>query len=131
VEKAKRRTTSPGLGDAPASSTRAASGDEPRAPKISTRRARSSRPPVRVDDVGEAAVALARRVSRPPASAPRMLLSRGELAALPLDPRDAFVLSLVDGKTSVQGLVDMAALGDGEVLTILERLAALRVLELP
>ena len=66
-----------------------------------------------------------------PVAAPRLLKTRAELAAAPIDHRDAFVLSLLDGKTSVQGVVDLAAMPDGEVLGILERLAKLGIVHLP
>ena len=153
MEKPKRRTlTSPGLGSGehpkhtqssipPLSGTRdrderESSAPPPeveaRAPKISTRRARTSRPPVRVDEVGDVAVFIAGRHSRmPPAAAPKLLKTRAELARAPIDHRDAFVLSLLDGKTSVQGVVDLAAMPDGEVVTILERLAKLGIVQMP
>ena len=105
---------------------------ETRADKISTRRPRTSRPPPRVDDVGDVAVAIAGKHSRAVAvAAPRLLKTRAELVAAPIDHRDAFVLSLLDGKTSVQGVVDLAAMPDGEVLGILERLAKLGIVHLP
>lgn len=105
---------------------------ETRADKISTRRPRTSRPPLRVDDVGDVAVAIAGKHSRVVAvAAPRLLKTRAELVAAPIDHRDAFVLSLLDGKTSVQGVVDLAAMPDGEVLGILERLAKLGIVQLP
>lgn len=154
MEKQKRRTlTSPGLGSgehpkhtqssiAPLSGTRdrdeRSDGSVPavevesRAAKISTRRARTSRPPVRVDEVGDVAVFIAGRHSRmPPVAAPKLLKTRAELAAAPIDHRDAFVLSLLDDKTSVQGVVDIAAMPDGEVLAILERLAKLGIVRMP
>ena len=105
---------------------------EARADKISTRRPRTSRPPVRVDDVGDVAVAIAGRHFRAvPVAAPRLLKTRAELSAAPIDHRDAFVLSLLDGKTSAQGVVDLAAMPDGEVMGILERLATLGIVHLP
>lgn len=100
-----------------------------RAEKVSTRRPRSSRPPVRVDDVGDAAVAIASRVGRSP-PAPRLLKSRRELADAPIDPRDAFVISLIDGKTPTQALVDVSGLPEPDVLGILERLARLGIVSL-
>ena len=105
---------------------------EARAEKISTRRSRTSRPPVRVDEVGDVAVAIAGRHSRAvPVAAPKVLKTRRELASAPIDHRDAFVLSLVDGKTSVQGVVDLAAMPDGEAVSILQRLATLGIVLLP
>lgn len=149
MEKPKRRTlTSPGLGDSglrakqtvptvpPTSGVRdrEASPDS-RGDRISTRRPRSSRPPVRVDEVGDAAVAIAAKHGRASRnllpSAPTLLKTRRELENAPINHRDAFVLSLVDGKTSVQGVVDLAAMPDGEALAILDRLAALGIVSLP
>ena len=104
---------------------------EPRAEKISGRRPRTSRPPVRVDEVGDVAVAIARKQSLAPVAAPQLLKTRRELASAPIDHRDAFVLSLVDGKTSVQGVVDLAAMPDGEAVSILHRLATLGIVRLP
>ncbi|CAN5924586.1 hypothetical protein BH11MYX4_BH11MYX4_16420 [soil metagenome] len=146
LEKPKRRTlTSPGLGSGlhpkqtvstlpPVSGTRDRDepmDSEPRAEKISGRRRRTSRPPVRVDEVGDVAVAIAGRQSRAPVAAPQLLKPLRELASAPIDHRDAFVLSLVDGKTSVQGVVDLAAMADGEAVSILHRLATLGIVRLP
>jgi hypothetical protein len=144
MEKPKRRTlTSPGLGGSglhakpttpPVSGVRerkepsGALEREERAEKVSTRRARGSRPPVRVDEVGEAAVALAARLVR--TSAPKVLKTRRELAQAPLDHRDAFILSLIDSKTSVQGLVDLSGMPHEETVAILERLARLSIISL-
>lgn len=102
----------------PTSGDRAATGKRPK----------TSRPPVRVDEVGDVAVAIARRASRPPT--PRVLKSRSQLSALPIDHRDAFVLSLIDGKMSLQALVDVAAMPRDEVLEILQRLEQLGVVSL-
>lgn len=104
-----------------------------RAEKISTRRPR--RPPLRVDDVGDAAVAIASKLGRETRSlvpvAPKLLKTRGELSSAPINHQDAFVLSLIDGKTSTQGIVDLAAMPDGQVVDILERLARLGIVSLP
>ena len=80
----------------------------------------------------DVAVFIAGRHSRmPPVAAPKLLKTRAELAAAPIDHRDAFVLSLLDDKTSVQGVVDIAAMPDGEVVAILERLAKLGIVRMP
>lgn len=103
------------------------SGDVPleRAEKISTRRARSSRPSVRVDDVGDLAVAIASKVVR--SGAPRLVKSRAELTEAPIDHRDAFVISLLDGKMSVPAIVDVSGMPEAEIVTILERLVRLGI----
>jgi hypothetical protein len=105
------------------------SGEVPvdRAEKISTRRPRTSRPPVRVDDVGDVAVAIASKAKRS-ATAPRLLKTRRELADAPIDHRDAFVISLIDGKTPTQALVDVSGLPEPDVMRILERLARLGII---
>lgn len=149
MEKRKRRTlTSPGLGDSglrarqtlptvpPISGVREReTSDVSATERRSTRPPRSSRAPVRVDDVGDAAVAIAAkhgRISRAVViGAPKVLRTRQQLEEAPINHRDAFVLSLIDGKTSVQGVVDLAAMPEGEVLAILDRLAALGIVSLP
>jgi hypothetical protein len=93
-----------------------------------SRRPRGSRRPVRVDDFGEAAVAIAANAVR--ASAPKIVSTREELGAAPLDHRDAFVLSLIDGMTSVQGLIDLAGMPEQDFNAILERLVRLGIVSL-
>src|SRR4051812_4274505 len=144
VEKPKRRTiTSPGLGEsglrvryvmpnAPADSgmhDRApSSAPPPSAEKISTRRPRTRRP-VRVDDVGDVAVAIASRAV--PSFAPKLLKSPVELSSAPIDPRDAFVLSLIDGKTTVAQIVDASGMPRADVAAVLDRLVQLGIIALP
>lgn len=101
----------------------------PTSEKISTRRPRTSRPPVRIDDVGDVAVAIASRAV--PSFAPKLLKSRDELTSAPIDHRDAFVISLVDGKMSVAAIIDAAAMPREEVAAILERLVQLGIIALP
>jgi hypothetical protein len=100
------------------------------APKVSVamRRARTSRPPLRVDDVGDAAVAIAARAHH--ASAPKLLKARHELTAAPIDHRDAFVLSLIDGTMNVSAIVDISGMPTAEIVAILERLARLGIVSL-
>ncbi len=87
---------------------------------------------MRVDDVGDAAVAIASRAAHVlEPSPPTLLKSRDELAGAPIDSRDAFVLSLVDGKMSISAIVDMAGMPPGDVAAILDRLARLGILSLP
>lgn len=47
-----------------------------------------------------------------------------------IDSKDAFVLSLIDGKLDVPGIVDVAGLPGDEVARILERLEALGLVKL-
>jgi hypothetical protein len=93
------------------------------------RRARSSRPPVRVDDVGDVAVAIAARAHV--TSAPKLLKARNELTSAPIDHRDAFVISLIDGRMSVGAIVDVSGMSTPEIVAILERLARLGIVSLP
>lgn len=98
------------------------------AEKVSGRRERTSRAPIRVDEVGDVAVAIAAtRQSSPP----KVLKTRAELTNAPIDHRDAFVLSLIDGKMNVQAIVDVAAMPANEIIEILERLARLGIVSLP
>lgn len=90
---------------------------------------RSGRPPVTVDEVGTAAVKLARTGRRE--SAPRLVASRSVVAKAPIDTRSAFVLSLVDGRNSYDAIIDMAGMPEDEVKAILERLARLGLIALP
>ena len=150
MEKPRRRTlTSPGLGDSglharqvvptapPASGVRDRSRERSAedesvpplsAEKISGRRPRTSRPPVRVDDVGDAAVAIASRAVL--TFAPKLLQSRDELMHAPIDHRDAFVLSLIDGKSNIAAIVDSSGMRSEEIAAILERLAGLGIVSL-
>lgn len=101
---------------------------EPEA-KTGTRRKRTNRPAVRVDEVGAAAVELARSTGRGPA--PKVVASRAVVAKAPIDSRAAFVLSLVDGRNTVEAVVDMAGMPEDEVRDTLARLARLGLISLP
>jgi len=81
------------------------------------------RPLVTVDDVGAKAVRLAGSGRRD--DVPKVLASRAVIAQAPIDARAAFVLSLVDGRNSVDALVDMAGMPVEDVKAILARLARL------
>jgi hypothetical protein len=61
---------------------------------------------------------------------PRLRRSRDELAEAPIDHRDCFILGLVDGETSVQGLVDAAGIPHDDVLRALQRLRRLGLIRL-
>lgn len=92
------------------------------------RKERSVRPPVVIDDVGAAAMKIA-RTRRP--GAPKLVASRGTIAKAPIDTRAAFVLSLVDGRNSVDAIIDMSGMVEDEAKGILARLARLGLIELP
>jgi hypothetical protein len=53
-----------------------------------------------------------------------------DLATAPLDAREAFLLSLVDGRMTVQDIVDAAAMPKAEAIAILQRLVRLDLVEL-
>ncbi len=93
------------------------------------RKERSGRPPVTVDEVGAAAVKLARTTRRD--SAPKPIGSRAMIAKAPIDTRAAFVLSLVDGRNTMDAIIDMSGMLEEEVKPILERLARLGLISLP
>jgi hypothetical protein len=61
---------------------------------------------------------------------PRVVGTSAELAGAPLDHREGFVVSLVDGKTTVQALIDLAAMPDGELIAVLQRLRHLGLISL-
>jgi hypothetical protein len=61
---------------------------------------------------------------------PRVQKSCAELAQAPLDHREGFVLSLIDGGTTVQALIDLAAMPDGELIVVLQRLRHLEIITL-
>jgi hypothetical protein len=93
--------------------------------KPPSRRA-SRRPVVAVDEVGDISAGLH---SRPPTAAkPRVVKSRADLASAPLGPREAFLLSLVDGKLNVGSLMDVSGMDEDEVSEILARLRRLGII---
>lgn len=94
------------------------------APKL---RRRSSRPPLAVDDFGDVAVGLA---ARSQSGVPRRLKSDSELGGAPIDARDAFLLGLVDGQTTLAALVDLSAMSEASVKERLARLARLGLVAL-
>jgi hypothetical protein len=90
---------------------------------------REGRAAVAVDQVGAAAVKIARTTRR--GSSPKLVASRGMIAKAPIDTRAAFVLSLVDGRNTVDALVDMSGMHEEEVKAILERLTRLGLITVP
>jgi hypothetical protein len=115
--------------------------DPPAAARASTKRAkwdanepatetrkRSERTAVTVDEVGAGAAKLARTQRE---SAPKLVASRAVIAKAPIDTRAAFVLSLVDGRNTVDAIIDASGMLEPEVRTILDRLARLGIIALP
>ena len=54
-----------------------------------------------------------------------------DVFSLPLSPREGFVLSRVDGVSSIEDISIMAGVKQDELLTILDKLAELKVVKLP
>jgi hypothetical protein len=69
------------------------------------------------------------RPSVPASSVPVLLVTVDELRDLPLDPRTAYLVSLIDGTTSVEEIADIA--GDAEeVNALFARLLKLAAIDL-
>ncbi|MBX3191655.1 MAG: hypothetical protein KF819_31975 [Labilithrix sp.] len=101
----------------------------PKAASGPPKRIKKERVSIRVDDVGDGGVAIVADGSGlGPNMVPRVLRSKQELAAAPMDHREGFVLALIDGNTTVQGVVDVSGMDDGEVTTILQRLRRLGII---
>jgi hypothetical protein len=67
---------------------------------------------------------------RAAAVVPRRLPPREKIELAPLDPRDVFVLSMIDGHSSVEALLDIASVGPPELASILDRLVSLGLITL-
>jgi hypothetical protein len=65
-----------------------------------------------------------------PTAVPRVRVSNQELRARAYDHRAGFVLSLIDGSTSVEGIVDISGIPKDDVVKLLERFRAEGVIEL-
>jgi hypothetical protein len=65
-----------------------------------------------------------------PTGVPWVVVSFDELKALPLDPQAAFVLSLIDGRFTVETIVDMCGLGVNGALRVFGKLLDLGVIEI-
>lgn len=61
---------------------------------------------------------------------PWLVLTHDELRALPLDSRTGFVLSLVDGRCTVEMILDMAGLPEDETMRLLAQLLTFEAIEL-
>lgn len=58
---------------------------------------------------------------------PKLLKTKAEIAAAPIDHRAGFLLAHVDGVTTVAGLVDVCGMAEEEVNDILDRLRRLGI----
>ena len=65
-----------------------------------------------------------------PHSVPWLVMTYDQLRALPLDARAGFVLSRIDGRCTVEMIVDMTALPEDDTIGILGRLLELGAIEL-
>jgi hypothetical protein len=79
--------------------------------------------PLRVDDFGGAAMKIASRGR--PSSAPRLARAKLDASKAPLDSQSAYVLSLIDGNTSLEGLADITGIPAERISQIIERLERL------
>jgi len=65
-----------------------------------------------------------------PVSVPWLIVTYDVLQGLPLDPRAGFVVSLVDGRCTVEMLLDISGMPADETLDILRELVRLGAVEL-
>ncbi len=70
------------------------------------------------------------RVMPHPSAIPWLLVTYDELRDLPLGPKDGFVLSLIDGRTTIEMIFDLTRLPADETHAILARLLRLAVIAL-
>jgi hypothetical protein len=67
----------------------------------------------------------------PPLDAvPWLMLSHADVLNLGLDHQEGFLLSLIDGRTTVGSLIDVAAMPRHRVLVILARWAAMGIIHM-
>lgn len=79
--------------------------------------------PVRVDDFGGTAMKIASRGRT--SSAPRLARVKLDASKAPLDSQSAYVLSLIDGKTELEGMADITGIPTERLKEIIERLERL------
>ncbi len=70
------------------------------------------------------------RMVLPTRMVPWLVLTYDELRLLPLNSRDGFVLSLVDGRCTVEMILDIAGMPEDDVVDVLHKLAELGAIEL-
>jgi hypothetical protein len=58
---------------------------------------------------------------------PRVAVTRADLEACALDHREGFILSLLDGTSSVEAILDVAGMPEGEALLVLGELYELGI----
>lgn len=102
------------------------SGDSSKPPASGPSKKQSGTPrpnAVRIDDVGGAAMRIASRGR--PSSAPRLAKAKLDASKAPLDSQSAYVLSLVDGNTTIDALADITGMTPEGVTQIIDRLQRL------
>ena len=65
----------------------------------------------------------------PAFAVPWLIVTFDELRALPLDHRAGFLVSLIDGRSTVEMIADIAGFDVGEVVATLTRLVQLGAIE--
>ena len=60
---------------------------------------------------------------------PRLLIEAREISTLPIDPRGAFMLTLVDGIQSLEEILDTCAMPQAEALDLIDKLRLMGVIE--
>lgn len=70
------------------------------------------------------------RMVLPVRAVPWLVLTYDEVRRLPLDSRDGFVLSLVDGRCTIEMILDIAGMSEDAVMDVLHKLVQLGAIEL-
>jgi hypothetical protein len=65
-----------------------------------------------------------------PGAVPWLVVTYDQLQRMPLDPRAAFIVSLIDGRCTVEMLLDISGMSENETLGILSDLVRLKAVEL-
>lgn len=78
--------------------------------------------------MGDAAVDSSRLAAMTSHRVPRLLLGPRQIATLPMDPRMGFLLGHIDGVQSMEEILDVCAMPEGDALELLERLRAMGVI---
>jgi hypothetical protein len=88
--------------------------------------------PTKPEGLGPAAGDDDSRETRPPSldAVPWLMLSYAQVMSLGLDHREGFLLSLIDGRTNVETLFELASMPKRDVLRILARWLAMGVITL-
>lgn len=109
--------------EGPAAEAQVSTHDSPSASASASRssdRARAHRPALRVDEVATDRLSGVDAVTVRP-----RLVDPARVAGAPIDARDAFVLQLLDGRTSVEEVVDVSGIARRDVDDIVARLVRL------